>query len=78
MIVLDNGYIKLKRTMGGDDAVLEGARICYQTESSNPEANTRLIRRLLTSEPEHGTPFEHAVFQFEIKCPIFVARQWMR
>ena len=26
----------------------------------------------------HHSPFEHSVFQFHVKLPIFVARQWMR
>jgi thymidylate synthase (FAD) len=26
----------------------------------------------------HSTPFEHGVFRFHVKCPIFVAREWMR
>jgi hypothetical protein len=26
----------------------------------------------------HNTVFEHAVFRFGVKCPLFVARQWMR
>ena len=26
----------------------------------------------------HETPFEKVVFEFHIKCPLFVARQWMR
>jgi thymidylate synthase (FAD) len=30
------------------------------------------------SDPKHNTVFEHAVFRFAVKCPIFVARQWMR
>ena len=76
--VLDLGYVRLIRWMGGDSAVLEAARICYQTESSGPEADIRLINRLINSDPEHGTPFEHAVFQFEVKCPIFTARQHLR
>lgn len=35
-----------------------------------------LIRYLLTNR--HGTPFEHNAFRFHVKCPIFVAREWMR
>ncbi|MBI3660747.1 FAD-dependent thymidylate synthase, partial [Candidatus Acetothermia bacterium] len=27
---------------------------------------------------DHGTPFEHAVFKFHVKCPIIVTRQWFR
>lgn len=35
-----------------------------------------LIRFLMQNR--HGTPFEHNAFRFHIKCPIFVAREWMR
>ena len=27
---------------------------------------------------QHGTPFEHAVMRWHVKCPLFVARQWLR
>lgn len=64
--------------MGGDAAVIRGARICYQSTAKSADANFRLIRRLLTSEPKHNTVFEHAVFRFGVKCPLFVARQWHR
>ena len=35
-----------------------------------------LIRFLMRER--HGSPFEHNAFRFHIKCPIFVAREWMR
>ncbi|MHB1296332.1 MAG: FAD-dependent thymidylate synthase [Anaerolineae bacterium] len=76
--VLDKGWVQLEDMMGGDEAVIRGARICYQSTSKSPEADARLIRRLMGSEPKHNTVFEHAVFRFGVKCPIFVARQWMR
>ena len=64
--------------MGGDAAVIRGARICYQSTPRTPDADERLIRRLLSSHPRHNTVFEHAVFRLGVKCPLFVARQWMR
>ncbi|HOG45791.1 MAG TPA: FAD-dependent thymidylate synthase [Anaerolineae bacterium] len=76
--VLDQGYIELEEWMGGDEAVIRAARICYQSAAKTPGADERLIRKLLQSEPKHNTVFEHAVFRWHIKCPIFVARQWMR
>jgi len=76
--VLDAGYLQLEDMLGGDDAVVRGARICYQSTAKSADANFRLIRRLLTSEPKHNTVFEHAVFRFGVKCPLFVARQWHR
>ena len=74
--VLDKGYVKLIRSMGLDEAVLDAARICYQAISKGLESDYKLMRRLLTHE--HLTPFEHACFTFEVKAPIFVVRQWFR
>jgi thymidylate synthase (FAD) len=76
--VLDKGWVQLEDMMGGDAAVIRGARICYQSQGKSPDADQRLIRRLMWSDPKHNTVFEHAVFRFGVKCPIFVARQWMR
>lgn len=76
--VLDKGYVQLEEYMGGDQAVIRGARICYQSVAKDAEADKRLIRRLMASEPKHNTVFEHATFRFGVKCPLFVARQWMR
>ncbi len=74
--VLDNGYVALVDSMGGDKAVIEGARRCYMSEPQGESADSKLIRHLITKD--HGTPFEHAYFRFDVKCPIFVARQWIR
>ncbi len=76
--VLDKGFIELEEWMGGDAAVVRAARICYRSVAKSPEADERLIRRELKREPKVNTIFEHAVFRWHIKCPIFVARQWHR
>ena len=76
--VLDKGWLQLEDYMGGDEAVVRGARICYQSTSDSAESDVRLIKRQMASEPKHNTVFEHAVFRFGVKCPLFVARQWMR
>jgi len=76
--VLDKGWVQLEDCMGGDEAVIRGARICYQSKARTPDDDARLIRRLIKSDPKHNTVFEHAVFRWGVKCPIFVARQWMR
>ncbi len=74
--VLDSGYVALVDSMGGDKAVIEGARRCYMSEPQGESADSKLIRHLIAKD--HGTPFEHAYFRFDVKCPIFVARQWIR
>lgn len=76
MRVLDQGYITLVEHMGGDDAAIRNARRCYMSEPKSPEADDKLLRHLMNSG--HMTPFEAMVFTFDVRCPIFVARQWMR
>jgi thymidylate synthase (FAD) len=76
--VLDKGWMQLEDLMGGDSAVIRGARICYQSTAASARADERLISRLMSSTPRHNTVFEHAVLRFGVKCPLFVARQWMR
>jgi len=74
--ILDNGHVKLVRHMGGDEAVISAARRCWRSKSKGLESDINLINHLI--KKGHGTPFEHAVFTFDIKCPLFVARQWFR
>lgn len=74
--VLDKGFVRLEDRMGGDLSVVRAARVSYLSEPKAPEDDQKLIAFLL--KHNHGTPFEHAVFQFHIKLPIFVARQWIR
>ena len=73
--VLDKGSVVLLDFMGSDQRIVEAARVSTGSKSE-PERDRNLI--LFLMENHHGTPFEHAVFQFLIKCPIFVARQWFR
>jgi len=57
-----------------DNQIAKIASICYGKEDcQNTEA---LIKKLI--EKNHTSVFEHAVFTFRIKAPIFVARQWFR
>ncbi len=75
--VLNAGYVRLVEYMGGDESVIRNARRCWRSEDkSNEESDRNLIRHLLRKG--HMSPFEAVVFTFDVKCPIFVARQWMR
>lgn len=75
--VLNAGHVKLLEYMGGDEAVIRNARLCWRSEDrSNPQADRNLIKHLITKG--HWSPFEAMVFTFGVKAPIFVARQWMR
>lgn len=74
--VLDHGFVKLVDFMGGDDRAVNSARVSFGGVSKGEEKDKALIKYLM--DHEHHSPFEHCCFQFHIKCPIFVARQWMR
>ena len=70
--VLDKGFVRLNDSMGGDARVIEAASSCYAKKSGRDE----LIKSLMVRQ--HTNPFEHVIFTFEVKAPIFVLRQWMR
>jgi thymidylate synthase (FAD) len=73
--LLDNGYLEVIRAEGEDRFIAQTART--STESTGSEdADARLVTRLIRDE--HTSPVEFAGFTFQIKAPIFVARQWMR
>lgn len=72
-----HGFVNLVDVMGDDYRVLEAARVSTGSEAKKGEEKDRkLIHYLMKNE--HHTPFEKIVFEFHVKCPIFVARQWFR
>lgn len=74
--VLDKGFVRLVDFMGGDQGVVDAARVSYGGKSKGPEADRKLIAYLM--KHKHESPFEHSVFKFHVKTPIFVMRQWIR
>jgi thymidylate synthase (FAD) len=74
--VLDKGFVRLVDFMGGDQGVVDAARVSYGGTSKGPEADRKLIAYLM--KHKHESPFEHSVFKFHVKTPIFVMRQWIR
>ena len=77
MIVLDHGHVEIIDIMGDDYRILQSARISTGGEAEKGEKQDKgLIRYLYKNE--HLTPFEQVVVTLRVKCPIFIARQWMR
>jgi thymidylate synthase (FAD) len=75
--VLGNGFVELCDYMGNDETVVRCARQSYGREEDDltEEDIKRQIDLML--KKGHTSPFEQFVFQFHIKIPIFVARQWV-
>ena len=74
--VLDKGFVRLVDYMGGDDRIVQSARVSYGAGTKSYRQDSGLIRYLLRNE--HTSPFEQVVLTFHAKMPIFVARQWVR
>jgi len=74
--VLNHGFVRLVDYMGGDESIVQAARVSYGKGTKSVSEDRTLIRYLMRHQ--HTTPFEMVEFKFHIKLPIFVARQWIR
>lgn len=74
--VLDKGFVRLVDYMGGDDRIVQSARVSYGAGTKTVRQDRGLIHYLLRNE--HTSPFEQVQLTFHTKMPIFVARQWVR
>lgn len=75
--VLDHGEVELLDVMGNDLSVVNAAKVSFAAQVKEiDEASIGLINYLMKNK--HATPFEHVIFKFRIKAPIFVTREWMR
>jgi len=76
IIVLDKGFVKLIEWSGSDQMIFQAARQSVNKDVKDDEDPQRQIRDLMRWE--HTQPFEFASITFQIKLPIFVARQVVR
>lgn len=76
---LDDVEVKLIRSLGDDDTVIQAAQVSVTGENEagiTPERKDGLIKYLLREK--HGSPFEHNSMTFYVKAPIFVFREFHR
>ena len=75
--VLDHGFVRLDDAMASDLSVVNAARVSFaRRKETMDESDEGLIRFLMREQ--HATPFEHSVFRFHVRAPIFVVREWVR
>ena len=74
--VLDKGFVRLVDYMGGDERIVQSARVSYGRGTKSFREDRGLIRYLMRNR--HTSPFEQVVLTFHAKLPVFVARQWVR
>ncbi len=71
------GYMELVDVMGDDLSIVNAARVSYNSESDEfTDRDKKLIKFL--AKHKHWTPFEQNSLKFRVKCPIYIARQWMK
>lgn len=74
---LDKGYVILQDKMGSDLTVANAARASFMKKADElTEKDIRLIKFL--AREDHSSPFRNCMLSFEIKAPLFVARQWFK
>lgn len=74
--VLDKGFVRLVDYLGGDQRIVQAARVSYGAGTKSFRQDRALIHYLLRNE--HTSPFEQVILTFHTKMPVFVARQWVR
>lgn len=72
------GSMELLDSMGDDLSIVNAARVSYAGSSADfdPVKDKKLIKYL--AKHKHWTPFEQNSLKFRVKCPIYIARQWMK
>lgn len=79
--ILDHGYLKFVESWGGDDRIIEAARMSsgkgFQGWGDKEKPGDEKLLRYLY-EHKHHTPFEMAGMTIEVQAPIFVFREWHR
>lgn len=73
---LNAGFVRLVDYMGGDESIVQAARVSYGKGTKSISEDRILLRYLMRHL--HTTPFEMVELKFHVKLPIFVARQWIR
>jgi thymidylate synthase (FAD) len=75
--ILDKGFLALDGALATDLAVVNGARVSFNSEAQEMDDRDAGLIRFLMRE-RHGSPFEHGYFRFLVKAPLFVVREHHR
>ncbi len=73
---LDDGFVRLVDYFGGDDAIVQAARVSYGVGTKKIHEDRGLIRYLMRHR--HTTPFEMVELKFHVRVPMDCWRQWIR
>ena len=71
------GEVQVMDYMGNDMSIVEAARVSVGGENVAPQLSDHNLLRYLMRH-RHTSPFEMCEIKFRVRCPMFVARQWVR
>ncbi len=74
--VLDDGFVRVIDYMGGDESIVQAARVSYGKGTKKVNEDKGLIRYLLRNF--HTTPFEMCELKLHVRVPMDTWRQWIR
>jgi len=74
--VLDDGFVRVVDYMGGDDSIVQAARVSYGRGTKQITEDRSLIRYLLRNR--HTSPFEMCELKLHVRVPMDCWRQWIR
>jgi thymidylate synthase (FAD) len=74
--ILDNGFVRVVDYMGGDESIVQAARVSYGTGTKKVHEDRGLIRYLMRHG--HTTPFEMCELKLHVRVPMDCWRQWIR
>jgi thymidylate synthase (FAD) len=74
--VLDQGFVRTVDYMGGDESIVQAARVSYGAGTRKVHEDRGLIRYLMRHH--HTTPFEMCEIKLHVRVPMDCWRQWIR
>lgn len=75
--VLDKGYVKYDKHMGGDLDVVNSAKVSFDRSSASFEDKEARLLAFLVKD-EHTSTFRHSAITLEVYAPLLTARQWFK
>jgi thymidylate synthase (FAD) len=74
--VLDDGFVRVIDYLGGDESIVQAARVSYGRGTKKRYEDRGLIRYLLRHH--HTSPFEMCELKLHVRVPMDTWRQWIR
>ena len=72
----EQGSLTVVDYMGNDRTPARAARVSYGADAKSVNEDAKLVEYLIANG--HTSPFEMCRIRFNVRMPIFVARQWVR